>query len=48
MNFDLWNTFLKIQKSIETPTPKVRAHLGMCKFISSLVMTFFILHIKIL
>ncbi len=35
MNFDLWNLFLKIQESIQTPTPKVGAHLGMCGFIPS-------------
>jgi hypothetical protein len=35
MNFDLRNTSLKIWKSIETLTPKVRAHLEVCKFIPS-------------
>jgi hypothetical protein len=28
MGFDPCNCFLKIQESIETPTPKVGAHLG--------------------
>ncbi len=28
MSFDPYNRLLKIQESIETPTPKVRAHLG--------------------
>jgi len=35
MNFDLWNYFLKIWKSIRIPIPKVGAHLGMCGFIPS-------------
>ncbi len=35
INFDFWNYSLKIQKSIRTPIPKVRAHLGVCAFISS-------------
>ncbi len=35
MNFDPWNYFLKIWKSIRTPTPKVGAHLGVCGFIPS-------------
>jgi hypothetical protein len=35
MSFDPWNYFLKIWKSIEIPTPKVEAHLGMCGFIPS-------------
>jgi hypothetical protein len=35
MNFDPWNHPLKIQKSIETPTSKVRVHLGMWGFIFS-------------
>jgi hypothetical protein len=30
MNFDLSTYSLKIQESIETPTPKVGVHLGMC------------------
>jgi hypothetical protein len=28
MGFDLYNFSLKIRESIETPTPKMRAHLG--------------------
>ncbi len=35
MGFDLFNWFLKIQKSTGTPTPKVRVHLGMWGFILS-------------
>jgi len=35
MNFDPFNCFLKIQKSIRTPTPKVGTHLGVCGFIPS-------------
>jgi len=35
MGFDPYNCFLKIQKSIMTPTPKMGAHLGMWGFISS-------------
>jgi hypothetical protein len=35
MNFDPSNHFLKIQKSIMTPTLKVRAHLGVCGLIPS-------------
>ncbi len=35
MNFDPWNTFLKIRESIETPPPKVGANLGVCEFIPS-------------
>jgi len=35
MSFDLWNTFLKIQDSIRISTLKVRAHLGVCRFIPS-------------
>jgi hypothetical protein len=35
MNFDPKNCFVKIWKSIETPNPKVRAHLGVCGFIPS-------------
>ncbi len=35
LNFDLSNYFLKNKKSIEIPTPKVRAHLGVCGFIPS-------------
>jgi hypothetical protein len=35
MSCDLWNCFLKIQKSIGTPTPKVGVHLGVCGFIPS-------------
>jgi hypothetical protein len=34
MNFDPYKCFLKIQKSIGIPIPKVGAHLGMCEFIS--------------
>jgi hypothetical protein len=33
MNFDPWNHSLKIQKFIETPTLKMKAHLQMCEFI---------------
>ncbi len=35
MNFDIYNHPLKIQESIETPTPKMGAHLGMWGFIPS-------------
>jgi hypothetical protein len=35
MSFDPRNRLLQIQKSIETPTPKVGAHLGVCGFIPS-------------
>jgi hypothetical protein len=35
MNFDPYNRLLKIRESIETPTPKVGAHLGVCGFIPS-------------
>jgi hypothetical protein len=35
MGFDPWNYFLKIQKSIRTPTLKVRVHLGVWGFIPS-------------
>jgi len=35
MNFNPSNHFLKIWKSFEILTPKVRAHLGMCVFIPS-------------
>jgi hypothetical protein len=35
MNFDLCNHFLKIQKSIRTPTLKMGAHLGVWVFIPS-------------
>ncbi len=35
MGFDLYNLFLKIQKSIGTPTPKVGTHLGVWRFIPS-------------
>jgi hypothetical protein len=35
MNFDPYNRPLNIQESIETPIPKVGAHLGMCEFIPS-------------
>jgi hypothetical protein len=35
MSFNPCNYSLKIQKSIETPTPKVEAHLGVCGFIPS-------------
>jgi len=35
MNFDPYNCPLKIQKSIETPIPKVEVHLGMWGFIVS-------------
>jgi hypothetical protein len=35
MNFYLYNCFLKIRKSIKTPTPKVGAHLGVCGLIPS-------------
>jgi len=40
MSFDPYNRFLKIQKSIGTPTPKVGAHLGVCGFIHSHSLTF--------
>jgi hypothetical protein len=33
MGFDPCNRVLKIQESIETPTPKVGAHLGVLRFI---------------
>ncbi len=35
MSFDPCNCPLKIRESIETPTPKVGAHLGVCGFIFS-------------
>jgi hypothetical protein len=35
MNFDPWNRPLKIWKSIGTPTPKMRVHLGVLGFIPS-------------
>jgi len=35
MGFDPYNHFLKIQKSIETPSCKMRTHLGVWRFISS-------------
>jgi hypothetical protein len=35
MSFDHYNCFLKIQKSIRTPIPKMGAHLGVCGFIPS-------------
>jgi hypothetical protein len=35
MSFDPYNRSLKIWESIGTPTSKVGAHLGMCKFILS-------------
>jgi hypothetical protein len=35
MNLDLWSWFLKIWKSIGTPTPKVGAHLRVWGFIPS-------------
>jgi hypothetical protein len=35
MNFDSCNCFLKIWESIGTPTPKVKAHLGVWGFIPS-------------
>jgi hypothetical protein len=34
MGFDPYNRSLKIQESIETPTPKVGVHLGVWRFIS--------------
>jgi hypothetical protein len=40
MGFDPYNYPLKIQKSIETPIPKVGAHLGVCEFIPSHSPTF--------
>jgi hypothetical protein len=40
MKFDLWNFSFKIWESIETPTPKVGAHLGVCGFIPSYPLTF--------
>jgi hypothetical protein len=39
-DFDPQNCFLNIQKSIETPTPKVGVCLGMCGFIPSHSPTF--------
>jgi hypothetical protein len=41
MNFDPCNRSLKIQKSIETPTPKVRAPLGVWRFIPSHFLTLY-------
>jgi hypothetical protein len=38
--FDPWNCPLKIWESIETPTPKVGAHLGVHGFIPSHSLTF--------
>jgi hypothetical protein len=35
MSFGAWNCLIKIQESIETLTPKVRAHLGVWRFIPS-------------
>jgi hypothetical protein len=35
MSFDPWNCFLNIQKSVETPTPKMGTHLGVWGFIPS-------------
>jgi hypothetical protein len=35
MNFDPYNWHLKIHDSIETPTFKMGAHLGVCGFIRS-------------
>ncbi len=40
MGFDPWNYSLKIWKSVETPTPKVGAHLGVWGFIPSHFLTF--------
>jgi len=40
MGFDPYNCSLKIQESIETPTPKMRAHLGVWRFIPSHILTF--------
>jgi hypothetical protein len=40
MVFDPWNCFLKIWKSIETPTPEVGTHLGVWGFIPSHSPTF--------
>jgi hypothetical protein len=40
MSFEPYNRPLKIQKSIETPTPKVGAHLGVWGFILSHSPTF--------
>ncbi len=40
MSFDPYNFPLKIRKSIETPTPKVGAHLGVWGFIPSHFPTF--------
>ncbi len=40
ISFDAYNRHLKIQGSIETPTLKVGAHLGVCGFILSLSFTF--------
>jgi len=35
MGFDPWNYSLKIRNSIETPIPKMGAHLGVRRFIPS-------------
>jgi len=35
MSLHIWNLSLNIRESIETPTPKVGAHLGMWRFIPS-------------
>ncbi len=40
MVFDPYNCSMKIQESIGTPTPKVRAHLGVLRFIPSHSPTF--------
>jgi hypothetical protein len=40
MSFDPWNYLLKIWKCIQTPTPKVGAHLGVWGFILSHFPTF--------
>jgi hypothetical protein len=40
MSFDPYNYPLKVQESIETPTPKMGAHLGVWKLIPSHSPTF--------
>jgi hypothetical protein len=39
MSFDPWNRSLQIRESIETPTPKLGAHLGVWRFIPSRSLT---------
>ncbi len=40
MGFDPYNRSMKIRESIETPTLKVEAHLGLWRFIPSHSLTF--------